>query len=87
MMHIYVGNLSHAAVENDLRRAFQVHGRVTSVAILRDPRTGRFSGSLVMPDDRQARQALRAVPRLPLRGRHVSVRVRETQADFGDCAR
>lgn len=92
MLNIYVGNLSPTAVENDLRRAFQPHGRVTAVSIIRDRRTGRSRGFgyVEMRDERQARSAVRAVNRSEVRGKTLAVRparLRETQADFGDFAR
>jgi RNA recognition motif-containing protein len=39
-MNIYVGNLSHDTVEDDLRQAFEAHGKVDKVSIIKD----KFSG-------------------------------------------
>jgi len=99
MTNIYVGNLSPAAVESDLRQAFQSHGTVESVTIVKDKRTGRSRGFgyVAMSDVVQAMAAVRALDRKPVRGMGVIVRAarkpsrplarRETQADFGDFAR
>lgn len=95
-MNIYVGNLSEAAHESDLRRAFEGHGRVTRVSIIKDARTGesRGFGYVEMPDAGEALTAIRAVHRSPVHGSPLAVgparhepRIVETQADFGDFAR
>ncbi len=98
-MNIYVGNLSESAVETDLRRAFEGHGRVTRVSIIRDLRTGesRGFGYVEMPDSGEALTAIRAVHRRDVHGSLMAVgparfqapvpEVVETQADFGDFAR
>ena len=64
-MNLYVGNLSLDTTEDDLRQAFQVHGKVSSVLLLRTEmrggrRTGpsRGRGFVAMPDKAQALAAL-----------------------------
>lgn len=98
-MNIYVGNLSESAVESDLRRTFEDHGRVTRVSIIRDARTGesRGFGYVEMPNSGEALAAIREVHRLEMWGSPLAVgparfqtplpEVVETQADFGDFAR
>ena len=98
-MNIYVGNLSESAVETDLRSAFENHGRVTRVSIIRDLRTGesRGFGYVEMPDSGEALTAIRSVHRRDIHGHPLAVgparfqtrvpEVVETQADFGDFAR
>ena len=95
-VNIYVGNLSETAVEVDLRRAFEGHGRVTRVSIIRDARSGesRGFGYVEMPDAGEARTAIRAVHRRDVHGNPMAVEAArfqpplvETQADFGDFAR
>ena len=39
-MNIYVGNLSREVTEEDLRQAFEVHGQVSSIAIIKDRSKG-----------------------------------------------
>lgn len=43
-MNIYVGNLSYAMSEGELRDAFAAFGEVSSVKILMDRETGRSRG-------------------------------------------
>jgi cold-inducible RNA-binding protein len=95
-VNIYIGNLSDSALETDLRRAFEGHGRVTRVSIIKDARTGlsRGFGYVEMPDAGEALTAIRAVHRRDVHGSTVAVgparwepRAVETQADFGDFAR
>lgn len=74
-MNIYVGNLAHAATEEDVRDAFSAFGQVDRVNIITD----RFSGAprgfcfVEMPDDDQARAAIAALNDQPILGRPVKV--------------
>jgi RNA recognition motif-containing protein len=43
-MSIYVGNLSYQVTEDDLKRAFEEYGRVSSVKLPTDRETGRMRG-------------------------------------------
>ena len=43
-MNIYVGNLSPEVTEEELRKEFMAFGRVTSVTIIEDRRSGRSRG-------------------------------------------
>ena len=43
-MNIYIGNLSHETVENDLREAFETHGHVMTVRIVKDINSGESKG-------------------------------------------
>ena len=43
-MKIYVGNLSYAVTEDDLRTAMEQFGQVDSVAIIKDKQTGQSKG-------------------------------------------
>ena len=43
-MNIYVGNISRNATEADLKEAFEAHGAVASVAIIKDKLTGNSRG-------------------------------------------
>jgi len=51
-MNIYVGNISRHATEADLKEAFEAHGAVSSVAIIKDKLTGdsRGFGFVEMPN-------------------------------------
>jgi RNA recognition motif-containing protein len=75
MTNIYVGNLSYEATEDDLRQAFQAHGEVTSVAIIKDKMTGRSRGFgfVEMSDKNQAEAAIQALNLQEVRGRAITV--------------
>lgn len=74
-MNIYVGNLSYEATEDDLRQAFEAHGEVTSVSVIKDKMTGksRGFGFVEMSDDGQAQAAINAMNLQEVRGRAITV--------------
>lgn len=59
-MNIYVGNLSYAMSEGELRDAFGAFGDVSSVKILVDRETGRSRGFgfVEMPNQSEAEAAI-----------------------------
>ena len=59
-MKIYVGNISYETDESDLRKAFEEHGSVDSVAIITDRDTGRSKGFgfVEMTNDTEAQAAI-----------------------------
>jgi len=75
MTSIYVGNLAHAATENDLRDAFGQHGNVTEVKIITDRETGRPRGFafVEMPDASEAANAIEQMNLKEICGRAVTV--------------
>ena len=75
MTNIYVGNLSYEATEDDLRAAFEAHGEVTSVAIIRDKMSGksRGFGFVEMSEKNQALAAIQALNLQEVRGRAMTV--------------
>src|SRR5262245_60500865 len=75
MTNIYVGNLSYEATEDDIRRAFEAHGEVGSVSVIKDKMTGRSRGFgfVEMPDKAQAEAAINALNLQELRGRAMTV--------------
>ncbi len=62
-MRIYVGNLQLEFSEGDVREMFSNHGKVDSVAIIRDRSTGRPKGIafVEMPSNGQAEAAIKAL--------------------------
>jgi RNA recognition motif-containing protein len=75
MKNIYVGNLSYNATEDELRRAFEAFGTVSSVSIVRDRETGRSRGFafVEMPNDGEAGLAIEKMNLGEIAGRRVSV--------------
>jgi RNA recognition motif-containing protein len=82
-VNIFVGNLSYEVTEDDLRSAFQGHGEVQSVAVIKDRMTGRSRGFgfVEMPDKAQAEAALAALNLKELRGRAITVNEARPKAE------
>ena len=74
-MNIYVGNLSYNATEEELRQAFEAHGTVTSVTIVKDKFSGksRGFGFVEMADDSDAKTAINDINGKDLGGRAITV--------------
>ena len=62
-MNIFVGNLSREAKEEDIRQAFEAHGTVSSVSLIKDKITGelRGFGFVEMPAAAQGQAAITAL--------------------------
>ncbi len=74
-MKIYIGNLSRETVEGDLRQAFEGHGQVSSVNIIKDKFTGESKGFafVEMPDKSHAEAAISGLNGKDLNGRTLNV--------------
>ncbi len=74
-MNIYVGNLSFDATEQDLRKAFEAHGTVSSSSVVMDRMTGksRGFGFVVMEDQAQALAAINGLNGQDLLGRRLRI--------------
>ena len=74
-MNIYVGNLSRETTEDELRQAFEAHGEVTSVTIIKDKFSGESKGFafIEMPAKAQARAAIDGMNGQELKGRALNV--------------
>jgi len=74
-MNIYVGNLSRDVTEDDLRAAFEAHGKVELVNIVKDRYSGesRGFGFVEMPSKSEAQTAINEVNGMELKGRVVNV--------------
>jgi RNA recognition motif-containing protein len=83
-MNIYVGNLAHAASEDDVRKAFEEFGQVDSVKIILDKFTNqsRGFGFVEMPNNTEAQAAVEGLNSKDLMGR--SLRVNEAHAKRDD---
>lgn len=57
---LYVGSLSFQATEAELEKLFSVSGRVTSIHLITDPKTGDFKGCgyVRMSTDAEAKDAI-----------------------------
>jgi RNA recognition motif-containing protein len=74
-MNIYVGNLSRDVSEEDLRKAFEAFGQITSASVIKDKFTGeaRGFGFVEMADKAQAQAAIDGLNGKDLKGRALSV--------------
>ncbi len=74
-MNIYVGNLSRNVVEEDLKKAFEAFGEVTSVNIIKDRYSGdsRGFGFVEMPSKNEALSAIAGLNGRELGGRVLNV--------------
>lgn len=72
---LFVGNLSPATDEHQLRELFAAHGRVTGVDLIVDRSSGRSRGiALVTMDSKTgAEAAIRALNGRPVGGRALAV--------------
>ncbi len=75
MTSIYVGNLAHAATEDDVREAFEAFGKVASVSIIKDRETGRPRGFafVEMSDPNEANEAISQMNLKEIKGRAGTV--------------
>ena len=82
-MKIYVGNMSFDTSEEDLRKAFEAHGSVDSVAIITDRDTGRSKGFgfVEMSDDNEAKAAMENLNDKDLQGRTLKVNEARPRTD------
>jgi RNA recognition motif-containing protein len=81
-MTFYVSNLSTGTTREQLLEAFRKHGTVESVSIPAEGVKGgkpsgpnRGYGFVVMPDNDQARAAMKALDKQALQGQALSVQV------------
>ena len=74
-MTIYVGNISYSLDEDNIRKIFEVMGKVDSVKLIVDRRTGRSKGYcfLEMPDKKEAMEAIKTLDGKEVAGRNLRV--------------
>ena len=74
-MEIFVGNLSYASTEDDLRQLFDAFGAVERVNIVTDRETGRSRGFgfVAMPNEDEARDAIEGLNGTQLQGRTLAI--------------
>ncbi|MDA8387981.1 MAG: RNA-binding protein [Nitrospiraceae bacterium] len=82
---IYVGNLSYAVTEDDLRQAFEAIGEVQSVKVIKDEATGRSKGFgfVEMTSDEDADRAISTLDGTKLLDRAMKVSEARPQAERG----
>ena len=74
-MKLYVGNLSYATTEDDLRQLFESYGKPDSVTVISDRGTGRSKGFgfVEYSKDDEAKAAMSALNGREIDGRALTV--------------
>lgn len=74
-MNIYVGNLSYSVTGDELRKAFEAFGEVSSANVVTDKFTGQSKGFgfVEMPNKGQGDAAIQSLDGQDLKGRAVRV--------------
>jgi RNA recognition motif-containing protein len=74
-VNIYVGNLSREVTEDELRKAFEAFGQVSTVSIIKDRYSGesRGFGFVEMPTKTEAQAAINGLNGTSLKERTLSV--------------
>ncbi|SYZ73131.1 Rna binding protein [Candidatus Zixiibacteriota bacterium] len=84
-MNIYVGNLSSATGEEDLRKAFESFGQVSNVNIIKDKFSGepRGFGFVEMDSKEEAQAAISGLNGQDLNGRTLNVNEARPRTEGG----
>ena len=74
-MNIYIGNLSKEVTEDDLRKAFEVYGEVSSTKIIKDIFTqeSKGFGFIEMPENTKAQEAIAGLNNQEVKGKPIIV--------------
>jgi RNA recognition motif-containing protein len=82
-MNIYVGNLAYSTTEEDLRKAFEAFGEISSVNIIKDQYSNQSKGFgfVEMPQDAEAQAAISALNGKDVNGRTINVNEARPRAE------
>jgi len=82
-MNIYVGNLPHGTVEDDLRGAFESYGEVLSINVIKNGYTGdsRGFGFVEMSSEEDGKKAIAGLHGTELQGRALNVKEAHPRTD------
>lgn len=74
-MKLYVGGLPYATTEDELKAAFEAHGAVTEVAIIKDRDTGQSKGFgfVTMEEEDAGKKAIEEMEGSDMGGRTIRV--------------
>lgn len=79
---LYVGNLSYAATETQVREMFEEYGSIQSLAWITDRDTGRFRGfAFIEMEDSSANAAMNALNGQLVDGREMRVNEARPKTD------
>lgn len=82
-MNIYVGNLAPDVTEEEIRKAFEEFGEITSINILKDRYTNesRGFGFVEMPAKSEAIEAIKQVDGMEIKGKRLIVNEARPKTD------
>ncbi|MEK0421939.1 MAG: RNA-binding protein [Bacteroidetes bacterium] len=85
-MNLYIGNLSYATKDNDLKALFEEIGEVSSAKIIMDRISGRSKGFgfVEMPNDDEARKAIENLNGYSFNNREITVSEARPRPEGGD---
>ncbi|MBM3399387.1 MAG: RNA-binding protein [Bacteroidetes bacterium] len=85
-MNLYIGNLSYATKDNDLKALFEEIGEVSSAKIIMDRISGRSKGFgfVEMPNDDEARKAIENLNGYAFNNREITVSEARPRPEGGD---
>ena len=74
-MTIYVGNINYSLSETDIQKIFEVMGKVESVKLVNDKKTGKSKGYgfIEMSDKKEAMEAIKTLDGKEVGGRNLRV--------------
>lgn len=80
---LYVGGLAYSTTEQELETLFAEHGKVTSVAVIKDRDTGQSKGFgfVEMEDSAEAQNAIKELNGKEVGGRSIVVNEARPQVD------
>ena len=84
-MNIYVGNLSYSVTNEDLRKAFEQFGEVSTANVVTDKFTGQSKGFgfVEMSNKAQAEAAIKGLDGADIKGRIVRVNEARPRTEGG----
>ena len=84
-MNIYVGNLSYSVTSDDLRKAFEQFGEVSTANVVTDKFTGQSKGFgfVEMSNKAQGEAAIKGLDGADLKGRNVRVNEARPRTEGG----
>jgi RNA recognition motif-containing protein len=82
-MNIYIGNLSQAVTDTELKEAFQTFGEISRASVVKDQYSGesRGFGFVEMPNKDEAQKAIVALNGSDLKGRTLTVNEARPRTD------
>ncbi len=86
IMNLYIGNLSYATRDNDLKALFEEIGEVSSAKIIMDRISGRSKGFgfVEMTNDDEARKAIENLNGYSFNNREITVSEARPRPEGGD---